>query len=248
MAVDPKALTAALKKDNPSYERVVKSDLRDVVDLAKKPGVTAKLLSTEMRLVKPEKWAKYKNTRAYLISQVPGLDDALAAKLVKFRTQSITKAANGGISHIVAWSSDSGDLADLKDVKVREHVWWDAPGAVTKELVDATYKGAGQHNGMGGASSPGTAGSGKDDHTGLGPFTQKMFDANLLPLKTLAELKLDQAYQMSVKGGPWQEIPGSRFVLRRRVALIKAGVIRIEMTKAGVGNPTKLSNVHDIKF
>ena len=249
MAVDPKALAAALKKDNPAYERVLKSDLHNVVEIASKKGVTAKVLSTEMRQIKPEKWAKYKNTRAYLLKEVPGLEDALAARLVKFKTRSITKGPNAGIIHIVEWASDSGDLKDLKDVKVREHVWWAAPKPVTKALVDPSYQSAGEHNGMGNAAtSPGTAGSGKDEHAGLGPFTQKMFDAALLPAKTVAELTLDQAYQMSVKGGPWQDIPNSRFQLRRRVALIKPGVIRLEFTKRGLDNPTKITNTTDIKF
>lgn len=246
MAVDPKALKAALKKDNPTYERVLKSDLHNVVDVACKSGVAAKALAAEMRLVKDAKWVKYKNTRAYLLHSVPGLDDIINPKLVSFGTGTIAAAPNGGIKHKVVWSSSSGNLADLLHVKVREHVWWAAPSSVTKALVDATYKSAGEHNGMGGATL-GTQGYGTDEHTGLGPFTNKIFDATLLPKGTVAELVLDQAYQMSVDGGPWQEIPNSRFKLRRRVTLTDAGKVRIEMLKKGLNNPAKLSNVHQFK-
>ena len=246
MAVDPKALKAALKKDNPTYERVLKSDLHDVVDLACKKGVAVKALAKEMRLVKEAKWAKYKNTRTYLLQQVPGLDDLVNAKLVQFTTGTIAKGPNGNINHKVVWSSSTGSLADLKNVKVREHVWWDAPSAVTKALVDATYKSAGEHNGMGGVTL-GTQGYGTDEHTGLGPFTQKIFDAQLLPQDAVAELVLDQVYQLSVDNGPWQDIPNSRFRLRRRVTLTDKGIVRIELQKKGLNNPVKIANVHEFK-
>lgn len=245
MAIKVETLKANLKKDNPTYERVLKSDLHDVVDLASKPGVTAKVLAVAMRKVKKEKWAKYKNTWKYLLKEVPGLEDLVVGKLVNFTTQSITAGPAAMIVHKVAWSSSTGDLKDLGHALTREHVWWDAPNALTKALLLPEYGKAGEHFGQGNAvTAPANKGSNTDEHQGIGPFLQKIFDKSLLPEDAVAESTLKQAYQVSYDNGPWHDIPNSKFVLRRRVLYV-GGKLRLEQSKKGVDNAAKMRSTHD---
>jgi hypothetical protein len=245
VAIKADALKANLKKDNPTYERVLKSDLHDVVSVASKPGVTAKALATAMRKVKKDKWAKYPSTWKYLLKEVPGLEDLVVGKLINFHTKSIVAGPSAMIVHTLAWASSTGDLKDLSHAQTREHVWWDAPNALTKPLLLPEYAKAGEHFGQGNAvTAPAEKGSNTDEHQGIGPFLQKIFDKSLLPEDAVAESILKQAYQVSYDKGPWQDIPGSKFVLRRRVLYVN-GKLRLEQAKKGVDNATKMRSTHD---
>lgn len=102
-----------LKQDNPTYERVLTSDLHALVALLNKGGFTAQQVAAEMKKVSGEKWKKYKKTKAYLLKEIAMLAGLLRGNLTSFKTKSLTALPGGNIKHDAVWESDTGDLEDL---------------------------------------------------------------------------------------------------------------------------------------
>ncbi|MGE0710773.1 MAG: hypothetical protein AB7N76_27745 [Planctomycetota bacterium] len=237
---DLNTFNACLLADNPTYERVLRSDLHDVVSLVTSGGYSVDRLAQEMRKVKKEKWRKYSRTYAYLLAEHQGLAAALRGKLVRFRTKSLTRGASGAIVHALQWESDTGDLTDLAHLRVREHVSWNAPNPNTRPFVIPEYQRGGDHMGVGNAAyTPGHIGRGDDTHSALGPFTPQIFQ--LQPNATL-EYVMNQVYEQSTDdGATWTAIPNSRYTITRKVTHTGQR-IRLEIIKAG---PDRLSNTHE---
>jgi len=70
---------AVLRRDNPTYERVLRSELHTVVEILRNGGANIHLgeLAVEMKKVSKQKWQKYARTRHYLEREFPGLKDLL---------------------------------------------------------------------------------------------------------------------------------------------------------------------------
>src|ERR1700676_1676218 len=114
-----------LKLDNPTFERVLRSDLHELYILLKAGGFTTAQVAAEMKKVSKIKWAKYTRTRAYLTREIMMLQDLLRAIPVDFATTMMkSEMADTILRHEFKWSSDTGDLADLALVFTREHVTW----------------------------------------------------------------------------------------------------------------------------
>ncbi len=133
--------------------------------------------------------------------------------LVGFKTVSMGTAGSA-LNHQFTWQSSTGDLKDLSHVKTRELVEWDAPPPEFGGT--GAYAGAGKHNGL--AETLGSAGQGADNHDiipaqGFPAPGKKSFllDGD----GTSQTWTLRQAYQMSVDGGEWVNIPGTNYVLTR---------------------------------
>ena len=152
MAFDANVFRACLLTDNKNYERFKTSELHSVVSIVQNGNFSTDRLAAEMRRVSKQKWRKYQTTYAYLVNAVPGLAQKLLGKLVRFRTKSLTAGPAGAIVHVLVWESDTGDLADLAHLRVREHVSWQAPGGQTRNYVIPEYQGAGNHYGVGNAA------------------------------------------------------------------------------------------------
>lgn len=73
MAFTTEDFMARIKSDNPTYERVLKSDLHDLVELLKVTPhtATAQQIAAEMGKISDDKWNKYARTRRYILTQLP---------------------------------------------------------------------------------------------------------------------------------------------------------------------------------
>jgi hypothetical protein len=235
---------AAVKLDNPTYERVKTSDLSALVALVSKSGYTAATVAAQMKLIKADKWAKYARTRKYLIDNIPALEGLVGAKLVNFKTKSLAALSGGNIKHDAVWQSDSGKLADLAAWKVREKVYWAAAPTPARPFLDPAYQGAGQHFGVGNAvSSPGSAGNMSDTHDAKGAWAPAVF--NYTGAAKIS-YTCKQVYQSSSdNGATWQDIPNSTYEIVRTVS-VKGDKIKFEILKRGIApnaNKESRSNV-----
>jgi hypothetical protein len=82
------AFNKELLLDNPTYGRVLRSDLHTLVEMLRKvpPTWTAGMLAAEMKKMSAEKWRKYALTRAYLVREILPLAALLRAIPTGFTT------------------------------------------------------------------------------------------------------------------------------------------------------------------
>ena len=234
-----------LNADNPTFGRILRSDLHEVVALVSRTGFTVQQLAAEMKKVSAEKWLKYVRTKAYLLREFPLLATLLRGKLVDFRTVSLTKGGAGAIVHVLGWKSDTGSLADLAHLRVRERIVWPAPAPAAVPYLIPEYRVAGEHFGMGNAVyTQGSAGRGDDTHAALGPFGP--------PVLTFAgpgslEYVIAQTYEQSDNaGGTWTAIPDSAYTIRRVVTRVGPKT-RLTITKTNNTKPgDTLTNSTDV--
>ena|SRR5436190_7210224 len=86
-----------LLKDNPKYERVLTSDLHDLVELLQaSTSPNAAAVGKEMKKIKKDKWKKYARTKQYLLEEFPDL----RPNLMNFRTKSLQGGPAGAINHV----------------------------------------------------------------------------------------------------------------------------------------------------
>lgn len=222
----------ALKTDNPTYERILTSDLNALVALLLKGGFTAQQVAAEMKKITGGKWQKYKLTRAYLIKEIAMLASLVRADLVNFKTKSLTALPGGNIKHDAEWKSDTGDLQDLAYAFVREKVYWDAPSAAAKPFLDPAYQVSGQHFGVGNAvTSPGSAGNMSDTHDAKGAWAPAVF--NFTGPGSIS-YTCKQVYQWSKDNkATWLDIPNSTYEIKREVSL-EGTKIKMAITKKSV--------------
>jgi hypothetical protein len=231
------AFQAVLKQDNPTYERYKTSELHALVALLSTGGFTAAQVAAEMKKVPRAKWAKYARTHAYLVREIPLLAPLLRACLVNFRTQSLAALPGGNIKHDAVWSSDSGNLGDLAHILVREKVSWQTASPAASAFLDAAYRVAGQHFGVGNAvTSPGTAGNMSDTHDAKGAWTPEVFK-----FKGPGQVSYlcSQVYQFSDDNRvTWHDIPNSTYEIRRTVSL-SGPKLKMEILKRSVPPNTR---------
>lgn len=234
---------AKLLLDNPTYGRIATSDLNGVVKLVSGNGFSAQSLAAEMKKVKAEKWAKYRQTKSYLLAELPGLAPLLKGKVSNFKTTSL-RSHMIGIEHRFVFVSDTGSLQDLEGCSTRERVSWNAPSAAVQAFMvaDPHYRHAGQHTGMayGRADFPGH----QDVHGAANPF-----DANICrnyggPPLTLT---FNQVYEYSYDKVNWIPVPNSQFLLVRTLAS-RNGRGYVSMKKSSLSKSSESAKSADIYF
>lgn len=227
-----KDFRAVLFQDNPTYERVLTSDLHALVGLLSGGGFTAQQVAAEMKRISGAKWQKYARTRAYLLREIPALGVLVRAGLVNFRTQAMAALPGGNIKHDAVWESDSGSLIDLAHVAVREKVSWGAAVPQAAGLLDPAYRLPGQHFGVGNAVfSPGTVGNMSDTHDAKGAWAPGVF--GFRGPGSVSYL-CSQVYQYSDDGrATWHDIPDSTYEIVRTVSLSGAK-LKMEIHKRSV--------------
>ena len=229
---------ATIKQDNPTFERFRSSDLHPLVDVLSRNGFTVSTVAQEMKRISGQKWRKYTRTRAYLLARIPTLGSLVTADLVNFKTTSLAALKGGSIQHQASWESDSGRLADLGHVRVRERVWWGAPAQNVAGLLDPGYQVAGQHFGVGNAAMAlGTAGSNGDNHDARGAWDTGILD---LPGSGPFSYVCQQVYQVSNDSGTtWQDIPNTNYEITRTVSKTRGGATKLEVRKRSVPPNTR---------
>ncbi|MBD2110057.1 hypothetical protein [Nodosilinea sp. FACHB-13] len=235
------AFTTALQLDNPTYERVKRSDLHDLVALMSSGNFTAPQVAAEMKRISGDKWKKYACTRAYLIAEVPSLAALVKASLVNFRTQTLTALPGGHIKHDAIWDSDSGNLQNLDHIFVRERVSWGAASLQAINYLDPAYRNPGQHFGVGNAvTSSGSAGNMSDTHDVKGAWSPTIFDfAGPEKVSYLCS----QVYQYSDDNrATWHDIPNSTYEILRTVS-VERGKIKLEILKQSVSPSNRHENL-----
>lgn len=234
------AFTAALRLDNPTYERLRTSDLHALVALMSSGRFDAHMVAAEMKRISRDKWKKYTRTRAYLISNVPQLEKLVRASLVNFRTQSLVALPGGNIKHDAVWDSDSGSLQDLGYVFVREKVSWGAASQNASNYLDPAYRIPGQHFGVGNAvTSPGSAGNMSDTHDAIAAWIPTIF--SFTGPGAISYL-CSQVYQYSDDNrATWHDIPNSTYEILRTVSVVERK-IKMEILKRSVPPNTRHEN------
>ncbi len=239
MAFTVAGLNQELKADNPTYERVLRSDLHSLVALLSRahPPFTAAAVAAEMKKVSSTKWAKYARTRRYLEREIAGLTALLRAVPTDFKTvQMSSQTGDTILRHVFKWTSDTGSMNDLARVYTREHVSWPQwPAGLTacigRPHGDA-YLRPGQHTGLA-AANPASSGTGTDDHALLGPFNQTILNYAGAP----ASAPMDQVYQYSYDQVNWMPIPNSSYTIVRKVTSLPDGRVQLEITKTNANKP-----------
>ncbi|MBW8896861.1 MAG: hypothetical protein JF619_01795 [Massilia sp.] len=235
-----------VRQDNPTYGRVKTSSLHDLVAVLSAPPFTAADVATELKSImraEPGKLTgRYARSYAYLRREIPGLIAAMRANVFNFRTESILRGMGGTIVHRLVWESDTGDLADLAHIRVREHVSWPTPTApvipnvhIDTPDVHTNYRIAGFHTGVGNAAfTPGPVGNGNDTHGAYGPFSPACMNyTGAAPLV----VTFTQVYQSSADGGTtWIDIPNSRYTIRRELRRV-GNRTQVTITKTNVARP-----------
>ncbi|MBI6550319.1 hypothetical protein [Xenorhabdus lircayensis] len=159
--------------------------------------------------------------------------EQLRPQLVNFRTSRWGKGAYGAIIHIQSWQSSTGILGDLAHIRVREKVCWQTPASEVQHYAESGYCVKGNHNGRGYMS--GDSGSGRDEHSALGPFTTP--EALSFTGSGELEFGITQTYQQSDNNGLfWTDIPDSAYKVRR-VLSREGNQLRITIHKENQGNP-----------
>jgi hypothetical protein len=216
----------------------MRSDLHDLVTLLRKGGFSAMQAATEMNKIAPAKWMKYARSKAYLRREIPMLADMVPAGPVpvKFTTTLMqSEMADTILRHQFKWESDTGTLADLTAVAIRENVTWGQwPDALINCIGDAhaAYTHPGHHAGL--AVNQGNVGTGQDDHSLLGPFNQTVLNYTGAALSAL----MDQVYEYSYDRVKWFPIAGSGYTIVREVAPQPANRIKLSLTKTNKTKPS----------
>jgi hypothetical protein len=237
---------AQVAQDNPTYGRVKTSSLHNLVALLSTPPFGVNAVAAELKAImraEPGKLTgRYARSFAYLRREIQGLTAALRGNVFNFRTGSLARGPQGAIVHRLVWESDTGDLADLAHIRVRERVSWPTPIApviptvhIDTPDVHTNYRIAGFHTGIGNAAStPGTMGRGDDMHGAYGPFSPACLNyTGAAPLV----VTFNQVYQFSDDGGAhWADIPNSSYTIRRELRRV-GNRIQVTMTKTNVALP-----------
>ena len=229
-----------LLADNPTYERVLKSDLHDLHEILSKvfPAFTAEGVAAEMKRIKATKWTKYRRTRAYLERSIPLLKKLLIPKPIDFGTAKFTNNADGTITHKVQWKSDTGTPKDLGKCWTRESIRWPQwDKAVTDCIGDdfKTYRQAGSHHGMkpNPAWDPGNGNSCDDTHALMGPLSGKVL--NFKGPGTLVA-SMDQTYEWSQDKVTWHKFPNSSYTIVRTISAV-GNKVKVELKKTNKNKP-----------
>ena len=227
-----------LALDNPTYERVLRSDLHALVTALRQVPATWTLLtlSVAMKTISAVKWTKYGRTRRYLEAQIPGLTALLRAVPSGFMTIAMTsQLSNTILRHTFRWTSDTGNVPDLALAVTRERVTWPQwPAALTACIGlphGAAYIGPGHHVGL--ANNPATLAMGQDDHALMGPFNGAILNYAGGPVSA----HMDQVYEYSYDRVNWMPIPNSNFTIVRHVTGLAGGHVRLSITKTNVHKP-----------
>jgi len=224
--------------DNPTFERILRSDLHDLVVLLRKGGFSAMQAATEMNKIAPAKWMKYARSKTYLRREIPMLADMVPEGPipVKFTTTLMqSEMADTILRHQFKWESDTGSLADLSTVVIRENVTWGQwPQALTNCIGDAhaAYTHPGHHVGL--ATNHGNIGGGQDDHSLLGPFNQAIL-AYTGPAQSAS---MNQVYEYSFNSVRWLPIAGSEYTIVREVAPQPGNRVKLSLTKTSKTKPS----------
>jgi hypothetical protein len=228
---------ATIKQDNPTFERFRSSDLHALVEVLSRNGRDVNAVAREMKRISGQKWQKYTRTRDYLLAEMPTLESLVTASLVNFKTLRLVAQKGGSIQHQASWESDSGRLADLGHVRVREQVSWGAAAQNAAGLLDPLYQVAGHHFGVGNAvTSPGTIGSMTDNHDARGAWDTGILN---LPGNGPFSYVCQQVYQVSNdSGNTWQDIPNTHYEIVRTVSRTR-GTTKLEIRKRSVPPNTR---------
>jgi hypothetical protein len=238
-------LNQALLADNPTFEKILRSDLHALVVMLRKtpPGFTAAMVAAEMKKISKVKWVKYSRTRAYLEREILMLTSLLRAVPTGFATIRMESAdADAILRHTFKWTSDTGDLADLAQVYMREYVTWPQwPAALTACIGlphGAEYLHPGFHGGI--AANPANTGQGKDDHATIGVFNQTILNYS----GAQASAPMDQVYQYSYDRVNWLPIANSSYTIVRTVTALPGNQVEIKITKT---NTTKAGDTFTVR-
>jgi hypothetical protein len=227
-----------LMLDNPTFERILRSDLHDLVLLLRKGGFSAMQAATEMNRIAPAKWMKYAQSKTYLRREIPMLADMVPAGPVpiKFTTTLMqSEMADTILRHQFKWESDTGSLADLSTVVIRENVSWGQwPQALTNCIGDAhaAYTHPGHHVGL--AVNHGNIGRGQDDHSLFGPFNGTI----LAYTGADQSAPMNQVYEYSFDNARWLPIPESEYTIVREVAPQPGNRVKLSLTKTNKTKPS----------
>lgn len=236
MAFTVAGLNEQLFADNKGYSS--RSDLNRLVNILRGPQTwTAASITAEMKRISKAKWLKYQRTRQYLEREIAGLTALLRAIPTGFATVSMTgNPENTTLTHQFKWASDTGVLADLANVYVREHVRWvQWPPALIACIPanDATLQGyriAGEHTGL--KPNKGDVGGGTDNHQLQQPFGPALFRYNSAP----ASASMSQVYEYSYDQVVWTPIPDSSYTIVREVSNVLCNLrvthVQVKLTKA----------------
>jgi hypothetical protein len=241
-------LNAELLRDNPTFERVLRSDLHDLVVMLRRtpPSYTLQQIAAEMKKISRDKWMKYTRTRQYLEREFIGLTALMRAIPTDFKTTAMNSQVGDTIlRHTFTWKSDTNSLQDLAQTVTREYVRWPLwPAAITAFInpaFGAAYMAPGSHHGLA-AANPASSGSGQDDHGLFGPFNQTIIDYR----GALILAPMDQVYQYSHDRATWYDIPNSNFTIVRSAEGQAGGRVKLSITKTRVGKPAETYTVSKI--
>lgn len=131
------------------------------------------------------------------------------ARLINFRTVSMSAGGAANLVHVVGWESSTGSLGDLSTVYTREQVSWD--GAPAEFGMSGEYAGSGVHNGLG--SNNATGGQTDDNHSIIPTGFKCPEDFN--NGATSAVWTMKQEYQVKTADTDWQVIPGATYEISR---------------------------------
>jgi len=232
------AFNQQLLLDNPTYERFQRSDLHNLVEMLRRvpPMWTPAQVAIEMKKISAVKWTKYARTRAYLVREIMGLANLLRAVPINFTTTGMQSEMGDTIlRHTFKWDSDTGNLADLANAYTRENVTWPQwPGPLTACIGlphGAEYTHAGNHTGL--ANNRANVGSGRDDHSLLGPFNQTI----LTYTGPTLQAPMTQVYEYSYDQVNWLPIANSNYTIVREVEAMPGNKVKLKLTKTNTTKP-----------
>lgn len=236
MAFNIDALNRELLLDNPTYARILSSDLHRLVTILHQAPARWRPndIAAEMKRISAVKWLKYTRTRHYLEQEVPTLTNLLRATPSGFKTINMSPDLDNTIlKHTFGWESDTRNLADLATVFTREKVSWPQwPAALTACIGDEhrAYRVPGFHTGL--AINPANVNRGVDNHALLGPFGGLILDYQGGAVRA----PMNQVYEYSYDRATWLPIPNSTFTIVREVTRLADGRIQISITKINPAN------------
>ncbi len=105
------ALNRELLLDNPTYERLLRSDLHALVEILRQVPArwSPAIVAAEMKKISAVKWLKHLRTRRYLEREIPTLTGLLRATPTGFRTSSMSsQMADTILRHTFTWAIDTG--------------------------------------------------------------------------------------------------------------------------------------------
>ena len=238
MPFDIAALNRELLLDNPTHERVLRSDLHALVEILRQVPArwSPAMVAAEMKKISSVKWLKYVRTRRYLESEIPTLTGLLRATPSGFRTIHMSSQMDDTIlRHGFTWTSDTGNLPDLARVTMRAKVTWPQWSADLTACIGlqhgAAYTAPGFHNGL--ANNSAFTGQGSDDHLLMGPFS----DSILKYRGAAVRAPMEQVYEYSYDSMNWLPILNSRFSIVREVTGMADGRVQLSITKTNLTKP-----------